>query len=91
MNMITREIMARFGLDAKDALEVQKIVDSYYPIDYSEAEQSEHDLAYDLAFAHWKNNGEISEEEIAKIVLAAWEKQKEAKVPTATTKEWSHV
>lgn len=66
MNIITREIMARFNLEAKDALEVQNIVDSYYPIDYSEAEQWEHEVAYDLAHIHWKN-GEVSDEELAKI------------------------
>lgn len=67
MNLITRQIMARFNLEAKDALEVQQIVDNYYGIDYSEAEQWEHDLVYDLAYAHWQNNGEPSEEVASKI------------------------
>lgn len=67
LNIITREIMARFNLEAKDALEVQQIVEDYYPIDYSEAEAWEHHLAYDLAFAHWKSNGEITLEDLEKI------------------------
>jgi hypothetical protein len=67
VNGITREIMARFGLEAKDALEVQQIVDNYYGIDYSEAEQWEYDLAFDFAFAHWKSNGEITLEDLQKI------------------------
>ena len=67
MNGITREIMARFGLEAAHALEVQQIVDEYYGIDYSEAEAWEHTVAYELAFAHWKKDGEISLEELMKI------------------------
>lgn len=67
MNGITIEIMNRFELEAKDALEVQDIVDSYYPIDYSEAEQWEYDLAFDFAFTHWKTNGEITLEDLQKI------------------------
>lgn len=67
MNSITREIMARFNLQAEDALAIHKLIDSHYQIDYSEAEQWEHDLAYDLAHAHWKSNGEFSDEEMLKI------------------------
>lgn len=53
MNYITRQIMARFGLDAEQALEVQETLDIYFSVDYSEASQRELNRAYDDAYAYW--------------------------------------
>lgn len=45
--------MARFGLDAEQALEVQETLDIYFSVDYSEASQRELNRAYDDAYAYW--------------------------------------
>lgn len=56
MNIITRDIMARFGLEAEDALEVQWHLESYFAIDFSEASEAEHNEAYDEAYNSWKES-----------------------------------
>lgn len=54
MNIYTREIMSRFYLTAEDALEVQKVMDENFSVDYSEATQRMLNFAYDAAYAAWR-------------------------------------
>lgn len=51
MNIITREIMARFAIDAIQAEAVQMRLEEDVYLDYSEATETECNAAYDEAFA----------------------------------------
>jgi hypothetical protein len=56
MNLVTKQIMERFGLGVEEALEVQWAVDAWVTIDYSEATRRELNQAYDIAYALWKED-----------------------------------
>jgi len=53
MNIITKRIMQLTGLDKNQAIRLQALLDEYFAVDYSEAEQSEIDAAIFEAFTWW--------------------------------------
>lgn len=52
MNYVTREIMARFDVDAEDALKIQSVMDEM-DLDFSECTEKEYHTAMSLAHNQW--------------------------------------